>query len=122
MKDISDRQKLAMIDGGYWINLPAPALRGEVVKTVIMPGRYKEHKKLAASDFFSAVYFDDGKRNYQFTTLPDYFNDHAEIDQLINIHVVAKNLVAPFMKDFPEGMKGVSAEEKCRALIRFLKL
>ena len=87
-----------------------------------MPNRYAEHKKLAASDFLSGLYFDETKRAYQITKVPDYENEDAEIDRVIEEHVVKKNLVAPFMEDFPEGMEGVTAAEKCRALVRFLGL
>lgn len=116
--ELSVNQKLALLDGGHWINMPAAVLLGEEIKTIVLP-RYD--KKLMVKDFLSCKPFDDTKRNYQITRIPNYEYDDAEIDQLINIHIVAKNLVAPFMEDLPEDFPA-TAKEKAAALVRFLKL
>lgn len=117
MDDASDRQKLALLDGGWWILKPAEVLKGEIVRTVCM----SSDKKNAIRGFCAGI--PSGiERNYQITEIPDYFNDGAAMERLIKTHIYDKNLVAPFMDSLPEEYFETTLEERGRALINFLKL
>lgn len=127
MDDLSERQKIALLEGGFWINMPAAVLHGQIVKTIIMPSH---DKLLAVKDFLSDQPFDEKARNYQITWIPLY-DDNEEMHDIVFKHVGPDaNAWEDFLSEigennFSAGLKtyrNMSAEQKRAALIKYLNL